>query len=70
MCTDVLEAVCENSGGTFIGVGPRCDEVSCHSAAPLLSMGALAATVGLLAIVGMWRFRRSGRRDLDDPDQT
>lgn len=63
-CEDLLGSTCESTGGTFIGEGTSCSEISCDAsfAAPLLSIVGLVAAVGLLGGVGLYRLVFRSRR--------
>jgi hypothetical protein len=56
-CDNLLEMACEDQEGTFIGVGPSCSQTICPTtqAAPMLTFFGLAAVIGGLIGLGLYR---------------
>lgn len=61
-CQDLLDFLCVDQNGTFVGSNTSCDTTACNAsfAAPILSIFGLFSAVGMLGGLGLYRllFRR------------
>jgi len=62
-CIDVVEAMCEERAGAYIGDGTTCAEFDCSAriAAPVFSILGMVGVVGALGGFGVYRLIRKKR---------